>query len=48
MAIIWCLRASRPQCNSEGEEAEMRLPLCPMGEAAKQKLVDVLRAQKLL
>ncbi|MBO5490729.1 MAG: 4-hydroxy-tetrahydrodipicolinate synthase [Desulfovibrio sp.] len=29
-------------------EAEMRLPLCPMGEAAKQKLVDVLRAQKLL
>lgn len=28
--------------------AEMRLPLCPMGEPAKQRLRDVLLAQKLV
>ncbi|MBQ9406192.1 MAG: 4-hydroxy-tetrahydrodipicolinate synthase [Desulfovibrio sp.] len=28
--------------------AEMRLPLCPMGESAKQRLEDVLRTQRLL
>ena len=29
-------------------EAEMRLPLCPMGEPAKEKLVAVLRQLKLI
>ena len=29
-------------------EAEMRLPLCPMGEAPKQKLIEVLRQQGLM
>ena len=29
-------------------EAELRLPLCPMGDNAKHRLLEVLRQQKLL
>jgi 4-hydroxy-tetrahydrodipicolinate synthase len=29
-------------------EAEIRLPLCPMAEGTKQKLIEVLRQQNLI